>query len=221
MQIIDYTYRKPKFLKSLEISASNIDTIGLHNTGNNNDIKMNTDYHIDTKKWAWLGYSFYIEKGKIYRIRGMEHQDAGIKGHNWHTVNIAIEGNYNKDYISKQDMKALEWLIRYLKEKNPHIKYIKGHNSFSNTSCPGKNIDVELIIANTQKEVINIDSGLIKMQELQQDNEFLIKNNIELIVEVERLDKLIRKDREKYDELKKIYKEKVKELQYLRAKTHL
>jgi hypothetical protein len=219
MQIIDYTYRKPKFLKSLEISASNIDTIGLHNTGNNNDIKTNTDYHIDVKRWAWCGYSFYITQGEIYRIRGMEHQDAGITGHNWHTVNIAIQGDYSKDYMSKQDMEALEWLIRYLKKKNPNIKHIKGHNEFSNTSCPGKNIDVELIEERTKEEVIDFDK--LKFDELQQDNEFLMRNNIELIAEIERLDRIIRKEREKYDELKKIYKEKVKELQNLRVNNHI
>lgn len=207
MIIEEYNYRKPNYLKSLEISPDNIDTIGIHNTGNNNSIKNNTDYHMDTKKWVWLGYSFYIAQGKIYRIRGMEHQDAGIKGHNWHTVNVAVQGNYNKDYISKQDMKALEWLIRHLKEKNPNIKYIKGHNEFNNTACPGRNINVKEIEERTKKKEVNYD---IIMAELREDNEFLVKNNIELITEVERLDRIIRKRDEKYDELKEIYQDNLK-----------
>ena len=212
MKIIDYTYRKPKWLEPLD--PDKIDTLVIHHTGNNNSIKINTDYHINSNAWSWLGYAYYIMNGMIYKIRGMEYKDAGVRGHNHHTCNIAVQGNYNKDYISKQNMKALEWLIKHLKEKNSYIKYIKGHKEFGNTTCPGSNIDVKSIENRTKEENINFDK--LKIKELQQDNEFLIRNNIELIAEVERLDRIARKKNEKYDELKLIYKEKVKELQDLR-----
>ena len=74
--------------------------------------------------------------------------------------------------------------------------------------------DIELKRLKTKDENINFDK--LKIKELQQDNEFLIRNNIELIAEVERLDRIARKKNEKYDELKLIYKDKVKELQDLR-----
>lgn len=212
MQIIEYNYRKPKWLEPLD--PIKIDTLVIHHTGNNNNIKINTDYHIDSNAWNWLGYAYYITNEMIYKIRGIEYKDAGVRGHNHHTCNIAVQGNYNNTNVSKGDMKALEWLIKHLKKSNSNIKYIKGHNEFNETTCPGKNIDVKLIEVNTKEETINFDK--LKIKELQQDNEFLIRNNIELISEIERLDRMIRKDREKYDELKEMYK---KNLQELRAKT--
>jgi len=212
MEIIDYTYRKPKWLEPLD--PTKIDTAVVHHTGNNNSIKINTDYHIDSNAWSWLGYSYYIFLGVIYKVRGMEYKDAGVRGHNDHTVNIAVQGNYNKDYISKQDMKALEWLIRYLKKENPNIKYVKGHNEFNSTNCPGQNINVKEIEERTSKELIDYDTII-------QDNELLNTQNNYLVTEIQRLDRIIRKDREKYDELKKIYKEKVEELQNLRVNNHI
>ena len=212
MQIIDYTYRKPKYLDP--ISPTQIDTIVIHNTSNYNSIDTNTDYHIDKKAWNWNGYGYYLVRGLIYKIRGMEYQNAAVRGHNHHTVNIAVEGNYDIHTLSVVDRKALEWLIGYLKKENDNIKHVKGHRNFNQTSCPGRNID-------TNKFVKFLEKKDDKYDILLQDNEFLIRNNIELIAEVERLDKLIRKEREKYDELKKIYKEKVKELQDLRVNNHI
>ena len=116
MEIIDYIYRKPNFIEHLRISPSLIDTINIHHTSNYNSIDTNTNYHIDSKKWAWNGYGYYISKGLIYKIRGMEYQNAATRGHNHHTVNITIEGNYDVHTLSDIDRKALEWLIEYLKK---------------------------------------------------------------------------------------------------------
>ena len=76
---------------------------------------------------------------------------------------------------------------------------------------------IQEYLANTQDENINFDK--LKIKELQQDNEFLIRNNIELIAEIERLDRIVRKERDGKAELKEIYKENLKELRDLRAKT--
>lgn len=206
MNIIDYTYRKPSWIEHLRISLTSIDTIVVHNTGNYNSIDTNTTYHIDTKKWSWNGYGFYISKGLIYKVRGMEYQNAAVRGHNHHTVNIAIEGNYDVNTLSNIDKKALEWLIVHLKKENDNIKHVKGHRDFNETSCPGKNI-------NTNSFVKFLDKKDDKYDIIVKENETLKRSNAELIAENERLDRMIRKDRKKYSELKRIYKE-----QYLKAK---
>ena len=200
MQIYDYNYRKPKYLKSLEINPNKIDTIGLHNTGNNNNINANTDYHIDSNKWAWLGYGYYIAKGKIYRIRGSKYQNAGIKGHNNHTVNIAIEGNYNKDYISEEDGKALEWLIMYLKKENDNIKHVKGHNFFNNTICPGKNFNIEYFEQFLYKKEINYDTIIDELRKQVKTCE----------IEIKRLERIVIKSRKMYYKLKEIYEDNLR-----------
>jgi hypothetical protein len=206
MQIIDYTYRKPKYLDP--ISPTQIDTIVMHNTSNYNSIDTNTDYHIDHNAWNWNGYGYYLVRGLIYKVRGMEYQNAAVRGHNHHTVNIAIEGNYDIDHLTEVNIKALEWLIGHLKKENDNIQYVKGHRNFNNTSCPGKNIDTNKFAQFLEKDD--------KCDILLRDNELLKTQNNYLVTEIERLDRIIRKDREKYDELKKIYKDNLEELQKLR-----
>jgi N-acetylmuramoyl-L-alanine amidase len=209
MEIIDYNYRKPNYLE--KNITENIDTIVIHHTSNNNSLKINTDYHIDNLGWNWCGYAYYISNGVVYKIRGIEYKNANSRGHNHHTIGIAIQGDYENDIPSETDINLVIELIKELKEKYPHIKYIKGHKEFNNTTCPGKNINVQLIRERTKRETINYN-------DIMQENELLKRNNIELIAEVEKLDKIIRKDRKKYDDLKEIYQGKVKELQELRDK---
>lgn len=204
VNIIEYTYRKPKFLDS--ISPTQIDTIVVHNTSNYNNIDTNTDYHIDHNAWKWNGYGYYISKGLIYKIRGMEYQNSAVRGHNHHTVNIAIEGNYNIASMSIDDKNALEWLIGYLKKENDNIKYLRGHNFFGNTTCPGNNIDVNYFAKFLEKKDDKYDILLEEHKKLKEDYEIVVQNNIELIVEVERLGKIIQKTRKYSDKIYNMYR---------------
>ena len=134
--MILFDYRKP--VSRLTVNdSSKLDTIVIHHTGNDNDIWENTNYHIDVKKWAWLGYAFYIAKGKTYWVRGYEFQNAGVLGHNDHTINITIQGNYEDKPPSKEDMEQLKIVIKRLIQELPHLEYIKRHGDFVDTGCPG------------------------------------------------------------------------------------
>ena len=139
--MIVFDYRKPKNLKLNNVSL--IDTIGIHHTGNDNDIWTNTNFHIDTNRWQWNGYGYYIHNGKTYIVRGYEYKNASIEEHNAHTVNIAIQGDYENNFVSEIDKKATKKLISRLLKELPNIKAIEGHNFFDSNICPGKNMPMD------------------------------------------------------------------------------
>lgn len=190
MEMINFLYRYPSYLANNDISKLN--SIAIHQTGNNNDIHVNTDYHIDKNRWNWLGYGFYISDGVIYKVRGYEYQNAAVSDHNHHVVSIAVQGNYDKDIPSQKDIEALKWLVNHIKTKVPSIENIKGHNFWNDTTCPGrlfpiKTIKFDKVEYVTKQELEEVKAELNKttalMKRLAQDyNEDIkfIENHLDI-----------------------------------------
>ena len=136
MEMVNFLYRRPDYLPDNKLE--NLDTIVIHHTGNDNDIHTNTDYHMDNNRWSYLGYNYYVHNGIPVKVRGYQHQSAAVSDHNHHTISIAVQGNYDTNIPSQADMEAVQFIIDEIKKDLPHIKYIKGHREFNDTSCPGK-----------------------------------------------------------------------------------
>lgn len=169
MEIIPWKYRKPsqKLLDNIKFEdLSKIDSIAWHNTANNNNIYVNTDYHMDTKSWLWLGYGYYIRDGKIYEVRGYQYQNAGVGGHNNHIISCVIEGDYDTRIPSQENIECAIWLTKYLKSKLASIVNVEGHNFWNNTICPGKLFPIKLL--QRGDNMLGVGDRGVDVQEVQQ-----------------------------------------------------
>ena len=97
--------------------------------------------------WADVPYHFYISvDGRIAEARdinfvGDTNTDYDPTGH----VLVVLEGNFEKEQPSTQQIRALNELSLWLAVtwKIPGSK-IKGHKDYAATACPGKNLESKL-----------------------------------------------------------------------------
>ena len=176
MGIKSFLYRRPSYLSPID--PKSIDTIVIHHTGNDNDIHVNTDYHMDTLAWNYLGYSYYIANGIPLKVRGYDCMGAGVSGHNDHTLHIAVQGNYNRDNVSDEDIEAVQECIYEILEHCPNVKYLKGHRDFGGTDCPGRNFPMDLLTLDKPVESVDNKYATVESvdklrEEIRRMKEFL------------------------------------------------
>lgn len=107
------------------------------------------NYHKNTRGYAGIGYHFYIRRdGSIYRGRPENMQGAHAYGANSDSIGICFEGNLNEEYLTKEQIEAGRCLVSYLKGKYGNIEFTE-HRKVCNTSCPGKNFNIEEIVTAT------------------------------------------------------------------------
>jgi hypothetical protein len=138
----------------------------LHHSGTSTrqTVKQIHDYHKNTKKWAGIGYHFYIRtNGEIWSGRPLEYVGAHAFGFNNNSIGICFEGNFETETMSDAQKEAGKWLVAYIKEKYA-IKKVVGHRDLMATACPGKNFPFE--------EIANAKKGPIKKPK---DNRFTVK----------------------------------------------
>ena len=103
------------------------------------------------KGWGGIGYHYYIRKdGTIYSGRPETAEGAHTKGKNKESIGICLEGNFEEDRLSLEQLESLYELSVYIGLKYD-IYEIVGHRDQWNTLCPGKNFPVESIA----KKVVN------------------------------------------------------------------
>jgi N-acetylmuramoyl-L-alanine amidase len=97
--------------------------------------------------WTGIGYHFYIRKdGTIYRGRPETAIGAHAPGVNDRALGIALEGNFNIEYLTSKQKDSLIALSKYLMKKY-NITDLKRHKDVKNTECPGNNFPFEEIKA--------------------------------------------------------------------------
>jgi hypothetical protein len=122
------------------------------------DTALLRKYHKD-RGWIDIGYHFIIELvGNDYEIiagRMIDLVGAHCIGHNDIGIGICVVGNYE---ITKPHPKQVRLLIKLCKalcyQFNIPPSRIYSHNNFSNTLCPGKNLDVSYVVRQVTKEAI-------------------------------------------------------------------
>ena len=90
--------------------------------------------------WAGIGYHLYVRKdGSVHRGRPHAASGAQVLNHNYHTVGICCEGNYDVKgaVMPRAQMEALHEAIRYMKRLYPKAA-VKFHRDFGGTVCPGR-----------------------------------------------------------------------------------
>ena len=93
----------------------------------------------DGGTWAGIGYHLYIRKdGSIHRGRPIWASGAHVLGHNYHTLGICCEGNYDEETVMPaEQLQAVREALAYLKGLYPSAA-IKCHRDLQATACPGR-----------------------------------------------------------------------------------
>lgn len=93
----------------------------------------------DGGTWAGIGYHLYIRKnGEIHRGRPIWASGAHVLNHNYHTVGVCVEGNYDVETVMPAaQLQAVREALRYLKGLYPNAA-IKCHRDLQATACPGR-----------------------------------------------------------------------------------
>ena len=95
--------------------------------------------------WAGIGYHFYIRRdGTIYRGRPENVVGSHAPSVNNRAFGIALEGNFNNEFVNLRQKDSLIILSRYLMKKY-NINDVKRHKDVRDTECPGKNFPFEEI----------------------------------------------------------------------------
>lgn len=150
IQNLDYDWgdgielgNKPQYLVYHHSASSNLSPEQIH------------DMHLE-RAWGGIGYHFYIRKdGTIYRGRREEMIGAHAKGRNRDSIGICLEGNFEDEKITGEQMYSLvrlstDMIIKY------NIQDSMGHRDVYNTLCPGKNVNIDSIKESIAEELIRL-----------------------------------------------------------------
>lgn len=94
--------------------------------------------------WSDIGYHFLIDRdGTITEGRPIEKAGAHVRGHNQHSVGIALWGGHGgdqddkfSDHFTVEQDRALRRLTARLRMEYPSIREVRGHNELSSKMCP-------------------------------------------------------------------------------------
>ena len=127
-------------------TRSKTEQIILHHSGVTvlQSVETIHNYHKNTNGWSGIGYHFYVRKdGNIYRGRPENTVGAHCQGENYNSIGICFEGNFEKEKMSIEQVKAGHELVMYLLDKYSLVKgNVKKHNDFGSTVCPRKKLSI-------------------------------------------------------------------------------
>lgn len=96
--------------------------------------------------WSGAGYNEYIRKdGTVYSLRG-DNQGAHCLGYNEIGYGIALEGDFDKEIVTKIQYDILIERLQINKARFPNLKRIVGHREVGSTTCPGKNFKLPIML---------------------------------------------------------------------------
>lgn len=98
-------------------------------------------YHVLSKGWPGIGYTFIIEvDGTIVQAHPLTVVSYNTGGVNTRTIGICLSGDFTKQEPSPQQLKSLKKLIKHLRRKLPQRLDVYGHKDYGTTSCPGPHL---------------------------------------------------------------------------------
>ena len=109
-------------------------------------IKSFANYHINTHKWAGIGYHYIVTPDlEVYKT-GFDSQSRwSVGNHNGYTISTLIIGNFAEEEISEDQYELALRLIRHkMKAYSVSVENVRGHNEYSGHSsnaCPGISMD--------------------------------------------------------------------------------
>ena len=155
--ISDFMPQKPDMIDLTDVLPVNenhkpvernckIESIVIHNDAilqnGNLRIKDITRYHIIERDYSSIAYHYYISaEGVIYHCVSDNLMTPHTIGYNANTLAICLNGNFDLEFPTIEQKRALKVLINYLK-KMYSVQYVYLHRELnSETTCPGKNFN--------------------------------------------------------------------------------
>jgi N-acetyl-anhydromuramyl-L-alanine amidase AmpD len=100
------------------------------------DVKSIRRFHVETRKWADIGYHFVIRRdGEIEVGRPIEHVGAHCEGANRNSIGVCLIG---KTQFEQAQFEALKKLIRSLRWLLGERLSVRGHREFPSAKRQGK-----------------------------------------------------------------------------------
>lgn len=95
-------------------------------------------WHVN-RGWSGIGYHYVILKnGTVQRGRPENAVGAHCIGQrNFDSIAICLIGNFEKYPPTKEQMKSLIWLIRYIRKRHGKLP-VQRHSDNQATACPGR-----------------------------------------------------------------------------------
>lgn len=141
------------------VKRGRTDGILLHHAAGVGSVESIHNYHKNTKKWAGIGYNFYIRlDGSIWEGRGWDKVGAhagASSGYNGKTIGICFEGNYSElTAMPEAQYAAGVWLIKEAFKRYGKIP-VWGHREVYATACPGRNFPLDKFKAVTSESEVD------------------------------------------------------------------
>lgn len=117
---------------------------------------------------SYVGYHWLIEKdGEMVKCRNMSEEAAHTRGHNTHSIGVALAGNFDEEYPTESQLNTLQTLLDYIFiDRRWKITDIAFHKEFADTACPGKNFTEKYLIVELIKRATNIFRKIILWSQL-------------------------------------------------------
>lgn len=141
-----------------KLDPDSVDTIVIHITVSDYGDVATIDRWHKEKGWDGIGYHYLITNcfpsrtkwelkkpdpkfdGVVHAGRSIELAGAHVKGHNWHTIGVAMIGK--KGAFTAKQLESAVRLCNELKERFPKINKIVGHFELNDgKSCPDLDMD--------------------------------------------------------------------------------
>lgn len=118
----------------------------LHHASANGSVKTIHNAH-QSRGWFGIGYHYYVRKdGTVWRGRPENavgsHAGGGSPAHNFNSLSICFEGNFEVETMPDKQIEAGKWLIEDIKARYPGI-VVNKHKDNIATACPGKNFPLD------------------------------------------------------------------------------
>jgi len=96
--------------------------------------------------WADIGYHFVIDcKGRIWECRPLKYQGAHVRDNNEGNIGIALLGDFNEQYLTREQKDSLKRLVAYLRATyNVSNRRVYTHRELVTTECPGDHLQAHV-----------------------------------------------------------------------------
>lgn len=129
------------------------DTVVLHHAAGNGSVEAIHNAHLGNG-WAGIAYHYYVHTdGSVYRGRPEWAVGGHTSGHNWHTLGICFEGNFEIETMGAAQLNAGRELIADILARWGDL-VVEGHRELGSTACPGKNFPFDDMLKKEDEPVV-------------------------------------------------------------------
>jgi len=157
-----------------------------HSAVEGGTIKGYADYHVNTLKWAHIGYHAVIKGNQIYQTNDLLTFSYHTSSNNHYTVSVSVSGDLSKRPLTDDERNCLyATILTYMDIFNIPVENVLGHNEYpsNNTACPCISMDQ-----------VRKDIKTIQMKMLQQNTwSAKMKNVADIVNQINYLTDLMKK----------------------------